>query len=67
MCLSSVLMQSAQMSLSGKLMSSKLDAFQLNFCALPTASAPASAPPHALRRICSASLRSVRLHVRLAF
>ena len=31
MCSASVLMQSSQMSLSGRLMSSKLDAFQLNF------------------------------------
>ena len=37
MCLTSVLMQSAQMSLSGKLMSGKLDSFQLNFYTGPIA------------------------------
>ncbi len=37
MCTTSVLMQSAQMSLAGKLMSSRLDAFQLNFYTGPVA------------------------------
>jgi drug/metabolite transporter (DMT)-like permease len=37
MCLTSVLMQSAQMSLSGKLMGGKLDSFQLNFYTGPVA------------------------------
>jgi len=37
MCLASVLMQSAQMSLSGQLMSGKLDSFQLNFYTGPIA------------------------------
>lgn len=37
MCLTSVLMQSAQMSLSGKLMTGKLDSFQLNFYTGPIA------------------------------
>ena len=37
MCLGSVLMQSAQMSLSGRLMSGKLDSFQLNFYTGPVA------------------------------
>ena len=37
MCLASVLMQSAQMSLSGRLMSGKLDSFQLNFYTGPIA------------------------------
>ena len=37
MCLASVLMQSAQMSCSGRLMSGKLDSFQLNFYTAPIA------------------------------
>ena len=37
MCFGSVLMQSAQMSLSGRLMSGKLDSFQLNFYTGPVA------------------------------
>ena len=55
MCCISVIMQSAQMSLSGKLMSARLDSFQLTFYTglhpLNPANLEHSAPGHNLRNL----------------